>query len=118
MKIYVYTSVNKELEQAFNEYSNAVNSVFDCTDDKFDVLMKKAIFLKDEVQVKLSNLTPAKSFEEDFFDQQIEDEETKALLSNGLYSKAQLIELLAKCPDTLASELNFTDADKILFWNC
>lgn len=118
MKIYVYTSVNEELEQAFNEYSNAINSVFDCEEDEFDAAMEKAVSIKSEVQSKLSNLTPAKIFEEDIFDQQIEDEETRALLSNGLYSKSQLSELLSKCPDTFAAELNFSDVDKILFWNC
>lgn len=123
MKIYMYISKSVDLSKKFEEYSQLTEKVFDCDDNEIEIIMTKALLLKNEIQIELEKLTPSKIFDEEYYSMQIEDEETKMLLSNGVYSDEQLYELIKKCSCDLSDYIKTTlkscsKSDKIMFWNC
>lgn len=123
MKIYMYIVEEANFTEKLEEYSKLANQIFDCDENELENKIENAYLLKNEITAELKSLTPAKVFDEEFYDEQIGDEEIKMLLSNGLYSKEQLLGMMEKCSPSFQDAIS--DGTKecaknhmILFWNC
>ena len=124
MNIYIYINISGVLEKDFIQYSKLSNDVFNCSEAEFNLVFEQYSKQKSIIKKHLSQIKPEISFSENYYDENISDEETKMLLMNGIYDVEEVKSFLSKAYITndfkkLLNEIikSTMQNTKILFWN-
>lgn len=134
MNIYVVILNDIELETNYTNYKRQVKRVFNDSTlnlkdnhilvDYIESLKNQAIEFDDLLKRKYSH--DLKDYSEEFYKENIYDVNTENLLSNGLYSKNEMKNILDEnksyLSDRILSEFleiveKIDENEKILFWN-
>ena len=126
MKISIYKCDNLELESDFNYYNDLVNKLFESSSDKeYDILYDKIIVQKNIIQKSIDKLIKISEVNEEFYDENITDEEAKMLFMNGIYSYEEIQVIINRFKNDISIKfINYIEDiclknsnSKVLFWN-
>lgn len=137
--IKLYVIKTKEIEDICKEYFEQVNRVFECDDDETESVLEEYEKKKSELKSLLGKLTAIAEFSDEYYEEHIKDEETRMILSEGMYTPQRVGQLLKNCSTEFKNEVsslikkhtrknvlkscfckkatNYIET-KLLFWQC
>lgn len=104
--IKLYVIKTKETEEICKEYFEQINRVFECDDDETESVLEEYEKKKSELKNLLEKLTAIAEFSDEYYEEHIEDDKTKMVLSEGMYTPQRVEQLLKNCSTEFKNEVS------------